>query len=74
MRISKAPSVGYNVQIAVDEKHHLIAAQEVVQDANDEKQLLPMCQATKEMLGPKIPEVVADTGYHSFEQLAVCRT
>jgi len=69
MKISKAPSVGYNVQIAVDEKHHLIAAQEVVQDANDEKQLLPMCQASKEMLAPKIPEAVTDTGYHSFEQL-----
>lgn len=72
MKISKAPSVGYNVQIAVDEKHHLIAAQEVTQDANDEKQLVPMCQATQEMLGPDLPEVVADSGYHSFEQLKEC--
>ena len=72
MKISKVPSVGYNVQIAVDEKHHLIVAQEVVQDANDEKQLLPMCQACKKMLAPKIPGMVTDTGYHSFEQLEGC--
>lgn len=72
MRISKVPSVGYNVQISVDGKHHLIAAQEVVQDANDEKQLLPMCQATNEMFGPDIPEAAADSGYHSFDQLKAC--
>src|SRR4029453_3869306 len=38
---------GYNVQIAVDDKHKLIAASEVVNDGNDSDQLHSMAKAAK---------------------------
>jgi hypothetical protein len=34
--------VGYNVQGAVDAKHHLIVAHEVTNDGGDRTQLAPM--------------------------------
>ncbi len=74
MKVSKAPSVGYNVQIGVDAKNHLIVAQEVVQDANDENQLQPMSEATHQELAPEKPEIVADSGYHNFEHIDQCET
>ncbi|MDD9978331.1 MAG: IS1182 family transposase [Boseongicola sp.] len=72
MKISKAPSVGYNVQTAVDTKHHLIAAQEVVTEANDLRQLEPMSQAAKEELEVEKLGVLADSGYHQFQHLKAC--
>ncbi|UVO35696.1 hypothetical protein KUL72_30535 [Bradyrhizobium arachidis] len=42
---------GYNVQIAVDDKHKLIAVSEVVNDGNDTGQLYTMAKAAKEELG-----------------------
>jgi transposase len=69
-------TVGYNVQIAVDSKHHLIVACEVTQDGNDLGQLHPMARKAKEALGlsPDAPlNALADTGYHSGAQLAGCR-
>jgi len=68
-------TVGYNVQSAVDDKHHLIAACEVTQDGNDLGQLHPMAQKAKESLGlpPDAPlKALADTGYHCGAQLAAC--
>jgi hypothetical protein len=64
--------VGYNVQVAVDSKHDLIVAQEVVQAANDRGQLAPMAQAAKEQLGVKSLQAVADKGYYQADQLQVC--
>ena len=72
MKISKVPSVGYNVQTAVDSKNHLIVAQEVVTEANDERQLEPMSQAAKEELEVEELKVLADTGYHQFQHLKAC--
>jgi transposase len=69
-------TVGYNVQTAVDDKHHLIAACEVTQDGNDLGQLHPMAQKAKQNLG-LAPDAMlkahADTGYHSGAQLTACR-
>lgn len=45
--------VGYNVQIAVDAKHGLIAAQGVVTSANDLNELAHMSAAAKEVLRPR---------------------
>jgi hypothetical protein len=42
--------VGYNVQVAVDAKHGLIAAQDVVTSANDLNELSRMAAAAQEML------------------------
>ena len=69
-------TIGYNVQSAVDDKHHLIAACEVTQDGNDLGQLDPMIQEAKENLGlePGSPiKGLADTGYHCGDQLASCQ-
>ncbi len=36
--------VGYNVQMAVDAKHHLIVAHEVVNEGHDRSQLAAMAK------------------------------
>jgi hypothetical protein len=56
---------GYNVQIAVDDKHRLIVASEVVNDGNDTGQLHAMAQAAKQALGVAARTAVADTGYYN---------
>jgi transposase len=64
--------IGYNVQVAVDEKNHLIAAQEVVQESNDRSQLCSMALVAKEQLAVDKLQVLADKGYHEADQLAAC--
>ncbi len=64
--------VGYNVQVAVDAKHHLIVEPEVVQAANDRNQLSSMACAAKTNLEAKSLKVVADAGYHEADQLEAC--
>jgi transposase len=63
---------GYNVQIAVDDKHKLIVASEVVNDGNDAGQLHAMAQAAKEALGAERLTAVADAGYYNGETLKAC--
>src|ERR1700733_320303 len=43
--------VGYNVQVAVDTKHHLIIAHEVTKDGSDRAQLANIACQAKEALG-----------------------
>lgn len=69
-RGQKKVGVGYNVQIAVDAKHHLIAAETVEQDANDLHQLAPMAQTARAELD--VTTAVADAGYHERGQLKAC--
>jgi transposase len=64
--------IGYNVQVAVDAKHDLIVAQEVVQAANDLGQLAPMAAAAKEELAVQQLQVVADKGYHETDGMELC--
>jgi len=64
--------VGYNVQIAVDAKHHFIAEPDVVQDQNDLAQLHPMAAKAKAELEVEQLPTVADTGYHEAGQLEKC--
>jgi transposase len=63
---------GYNVQIAVDDKHKLIVASEVVNDGNDTGQLHAMAKAAKEELGVTTLTVLADTGYYNGNELKAC--
>ncbi|MBV8165828.1 MAG: IS1182 family transposase, partial [Alphaproteobacteria bacterium] len=63
---------GYNVQIAVDDKHKLIVASEVVSDGNDCKQLHPMAQAAKAALDVDALTVVADHGYYDGAGIRAC--
>jgi transposase len=65
---------GYNVQIAVDERHKLIVASEVVNDGNDSGQLHDMALAAKEALGVETLPAVADTGYFNGDTLRACET
>jgi transposase len=71
-RPQKRVGVGYNVQVAVDAKHHLIVEPEVVQDANDRGQLSAMALAAKQELGVDQLKAVADAGYHESHQLHRC--
>jgi transposase len=63
---------GYNVQIAVDDKHKLIVASEVVNDGNDTGQLYAMAKAAKEALGAETLQALADVGYYNGPQLKEC--
>ena len=63
---------GYNVQIAVDERHKLIVASEVVNDGNDTGQLHALALAAKEALGARTLTALADAGYYNGETLKAC--
>ena len=63
---------GYNVQIAVDDRHKLIVASEVVNDGNDSGQLHEVAVAAKEALGVETLQAVADGGYYNGDTLRAC--
>jgi transposase len=63
---------GYNVQIAVEAKHKLIVASEVVNDGNDTNQLHAMAAAAKEVLGVETLQAAGDVGYYNGETLRAC--
>jgi transposase len=71
-RGQKKVGVGYNAQLAVDAKHHLIAAAAVVPDQNDLAQLHPLAAAAQTALAPQAPAITADAGYHAADQLEKC--
>ncbi len=64
--------VGYNVQTAVDAKHHLIVAHEVVTTGIDREQLTPMAEQARAATGIAELTVVADRGYFKGEQIRQC--
>ena len=64
--------VGYNVQAAVDAKHHLIVTHEVTNLGHDRTQLSPMSKQTKDAIGVDKLEVVADRGYYKGEEILAC--
>jgi hypothetical protein len=64
--------VGYNVQTAVDEKHHLIAAHEVTNATTDRQQLSSTAKRAKKALKAERLMVVADAGYYEGGAIADC--
>jgi hypothetical protein len=64
--------VGYNVQAAVDARHHLIVAHEVTNVANDRGQLANMADHARSAMGKKKLEAIADGGYFSGPQIKAC--
>lgn len=71
----KKPSesvVGYQVQIAVDEKNHLIAVNETFATGGDSDHLLEMSTSAKEALGAQELTVVTDGGYFNIDQIKAC--
>ena len=64
--------VGYNVQVAVDTKHHLIVTHEVTNVGTDRSQLAHVAKETKVMLELENLDVVADRGYFNSEEILAC--
>src|SRR6516165_5014248 len=65
-------TVGYNVQCAVETKHHLIVAHEVTNAVNDRRQLSSMAQQAKRALGAEAIEALADRGFYDGKEILAC--
>ena len=65
-------TVSYNVQTAVDNKHHLIAAHEVTNAPSDRSQLSSMADQAKTALNAKALTVIADPGYYKGQEIVAC--
>lgn len=72
MRTRGSGIVGYNVQTAVDIKHHLIAAHEVTNEGTDRAQLMKMAELAKQAMGCDALSVVADRGYYDGKEIKSC--
>jgi hypothetical protein len=60
--------LGYSAQIAVSDDH-LIVAQRVTQQANENRSLAPMIELTRHTCGQPPGRVVADSGFYSNNSL-----
>lgn len=66
---TKAFEQAYNGQIAVDQAHQIIVAYDVVDEANDKGQLVPMLGQVEANTGQKPKQASADAGF--FTEAAV---
>src|SRR5467141_1516366 len=64
--------VGYNVQVVVDTKHHLIVTHEVTNVGTDRSQLASVAKQTKDALRRESLDVVADRGYFNSTEILAC--
>src|SRR5262249_23756851 len=64
--------VGYNVQVAVDTKNHLIVTHEVTNVGSDRAQLANSAQAAKAALDVDKLEAGADRGYFNGDEILAC--
>ena len=64
--------VGYNVQVAVDTKHHLIITHEVTNIGTDRSQLAHVANEAKAALDVEKLDAVADRGYFNSEEILAC--
>ena len=64
--------VGYNVQTAVDTKHHLIVAHDVVNTGTDRDQLSRMAQQARAAMATETLTAIADRGYFKSEEILAC--
>ena len=67
--LNGAREVSHNVQIAVDEKAHIVASVDVTSDEVDYQQFYPVSVQAKEALDVGKLTVLADRGYFSAEQI-----
>jgi transposase len=65
--------VGYNVQTAVDAKHHLIVEHEVTNTGSDRDQLSGMARKARTAIGTTTLTAIADRGYFKGEEILACR-
>ena len=66
--------VGYNVQTAVDTKHHMIVTHEVTNIGHDRSALKSTAVSAKAVIGTDTLDVVADRGYYSGTEILDCET
>lgn len=71
-KTDKGPTAGYNVQCAVDSKHKLIVAGDVVNEGNDTQQLAPMAIQAKENLEVERLTATADASYYTHQGVKDC--
>lgn len=64
--------VGYNVQAAVDTKHHIVVANAVTNRGHDRSHLLEMATAAQAEIGAAEMVALADRGYYEGEQIRAC--
>jgi transposase len=64
--------VGYNVQTAVDTKHHIIVTHEVTNVGHDRSALNSTAVSAKDVIGTDTLDVVADRGYYNGTEILDC--
>jgi transposase len=72
MKGRQGQHVSYNVQIAVDSKHKLVADYAVTNEGNDVNCLAALAQGAQRELGVKQLRVCADRGYYNTAQIKTC--
>jgi transposase len=72
MKGRQGQHVSYNVQIAVDDKHKLIADFAVTNEENDLHCLAAVAQGAQQELGVAQLQVCADRGYYNTAQIKEC--
>ena len=70
---NKGCDICHNVQVAVDDKNHLVVAVDVISQPVDKEQLHNMALQAKEELGVQTITAIADKGYYSALQFAKCK-
>lgn len=63
-------TLSYNAQAVVDHDSDMIVAADVVTQAHDNEQLVPMVEQVQDTLGQTAEQTVADAGYYGGEQIA----
>ena len=74
MKMGNGFEQSYNAQAAVDEAQQIIVAAGVTNCAADNRQLIPMIEATTDNTGETPQQVLADAGYRSEENFERAET
>jgi transposase len=72
MKGRQGQHVSYNVQIAIDSKHKLVADYAVTNEGNDVNCLAELAQGAQRELGVEELQVCADRGYYNTAQIKTC--
>lgn len=65
-------NVCYNVQTAVDAKHHLIVDFDVIDRSDDHGNLASMPEKSKEVMGSETLTILGDRGYYDGKDIVEC--
>ena len=72
MKFKDGFNVGYNVQTAVDSKHHLIASYTVTNHPSDNGLIAPVIGEVKKVFNLNILEATLDKGYRDKQDMINC--